>query len=212
MYGFKGSTKLTYSAKARIGVKILLAVLSILIISNSVSAPPTVIYVPDDYDSIQSAISNATSGSTIIVRDGTYTENINVDTSLIIKSENGSDNCIIQASHRNDHVFEITANNTTISEFTLKGATGDKRAGVYLFEVYDAVITKNYITNNNYGVFCLNSNNSTILDNEVISNDHDGIEIENSHNNTITDNKACRNKWMGINLSHLWVGGHNLFR
>ena len=40
------------------------------------------IYVPDDYGTIQDAVDNATAGDTIIVRDGTYTENVHVNKSL----------------------------------------------------------------------------------------------------------------------------------
>ena len=53
------------------------------------------IYVPDDYEKIQWAVDNASVGDTIIVRDGTYYENVVVDKQLTIKSENGSDNCIV---------------------------------------------------------------------------------------------------------------------
>ena len=35
-----------------------------------------IIYVPDDYKTIQKAIDNASDGDTIIVRDGIYKENI----------------------------------------------------------------------------------------------------------------------------------------
>ena len=55
----------------------------------------TVIYVPDDYPTIQAAIDNASDGDTIIVRDGTYTENIDVDKRLTIRSENGSDFTVV---------------------------------------------------------------------------------------------------------------------
>ncbi|CAD6492948.1 MAG: hypothetical protein CHKLHMKO_00380 [Candidatus Argoarchaeum ethanivorans] len=36
------------------------------------------IYVPDDYAKIQWAVDNASAGDTIIVRDGIYTENVDV--------------------------------------------------------------------------------------------------------------------------------------
>jgi uncharacterized repeat protein (TIGR01451 family) len=47
---------------------------------------------------IQAAIDNAIAGDTICVKDGTYTENVDVDVNnLTIKSENGSANCIVNA-------------------------------------------------------------------------------------------------------------------
>ena len=42
-----------------------------------VSAART-IYVPEDYARIQWAVDNASAGDTIIVRDGIYTENVDV--------------------------------------------------------------------------------------------------------------------------------------
>ena len=58
------------------------------------------IYVPDDYPTIQEAVNAASPGSgyTIIVRDDTYIENVNVAKQLTIRSENGSANCIVQAA------------------------------------------------------------------------------------------------------------------
>ncbi|MDI6886974.1 MAG: pectinesterase family protein, partial [archaeon] len=76
------------------------------------------IYVPDA--KIQCAVDNASAGDTIIVRDGTYTENVDVDKPyLTIRSENGSDKMIVQAAN---HAFEITTN-VNISGFAAKGAT-----------------------------------------------------------------------------------------
>ncbi|MDI6811677.1 MAG: hypothetical protein QMD80_08465 [archaeon] len=40
------------------------------------------IYVPDNYPTIQSAVDAASAGDTIIVRDGTYIENVNVNKRL----------------------------------------------------------------------------------------------------------------------------------
>ena len=67
------------------------------------------IYVPDDYAKIQWAVDNATVGETIIVRDGTYEEKVDMNTRLTIQSENGSSNCIVQALNKNDDVFYVTA-------------------------------------------------------------------------------------------------------
>jgi hypothetical protein len=96
------------------------------------------IYVPDNYAKIQWAVDNASAGDTLIVRDGTYTENINVNKRLTIKSENGADKTIVQAAYSGDRVFEVTANYVNISGFTVKGATVGGRShpfysdGIYL--------------------------------------------------------------------------------
>ena len=49
------------------------------------------LYVPDEFTKVQWAVDNASAGDTIIVRDGTYIENVEVDKQLTIKSENGSE-------------------------------------------------------------------------------------------------------------------------
>ena len=49
-----------------------------ILIENARADPTDTIYVPDDYPSIQSAVENSSNGDTIIVRDGTYIENVNV--------------------------------------------------------------------------------------------------------------------------------------
>ena len=87
------------------------------------------IYVPDDYAKIRWAVDNASAGDTIIVRDGTYTENVDVNVdNLTIRSENGSVNCTVQANS-NNHVFEVTADCVNILGFTIEGPTG---SGIYL--------------------------------------------------------------------------------
>jgi hypothetical protein len=69
---------------------------------------------------IQSAIDNAISGETICVKDGTYTENVDVDTQLTIRSENGAASTTVHAL-TGDPVFDVTADYVTISGFTVNG-------------------------------------------------------------------------------------------
>jgi nitrous oxidase accessory protein len=70
---------------------IFLAMFGILVFCAFIgTASAATVYVPDDYAKIQWAIDNATAGDAIIVRDGTYSENVDVNKRLTIKSENGS--------------------------------------------------------------------------------------------------------------------------
>ena len=134
------------------------------------TSTPTTIYVPDDYAKIQWAVDNASDGDTILVRDGVYVENVNVDKSLTIKSENGSANCIVQAANPNDHVFEVTADYVTISGFTVKGAISWKKAGIYLGSVKYCDIMNSEITYTEIGVELHNSSNCLIYNNNISNN------------------------------------------
>ena len=92
-----------------------------------------IIYVPDDYPTIQEAVGNTASGCTIIVRDGTYTENVNIDKDhLTIKSENGAASTFIQAAYPDDFVVDIRANSVTLTGFTITSEPSGWTAGVYL--------------------------------------------------------------------------------
>ncbi|MDD3421575.1 MAG: NosD domain-containing protein, partial [Methanocellales archaeon] len=145
-------------------------------LSNFTASSLSIIYIPDDYSTIQAAIDNASDGDTIIVRDGTYTENIVVDKRLTIESQNGSDFTLVQDQSPYDHVFNVTADYVNISGFTIKGASYS--SGVYLGSGID---------------------HCNIIDNKVLYNEY-GIYLYYSSNNTISHNIANSNKWYGINL------------
>ena len=71
-------------------------------------------HVPGDYATLQDAIDSASEGDSILVADGTYTENVNVYKPLTIKSQNGYASTTFVAADQNDHVFHISADNYTI--------------------------------------------------------------------------------------------------
>jgi hypothetical protein len=80
---------------------ILLAFAVIVIsVSSSVYAATIEVGSGKPYTTIQSAITAATSGDTVLVYDGTYHETIIVGKKLIVKSVNGSGSTIIDATGR----------------------------------------------------------------------------------------------------------------
>jgi len=92
-------------------------------ISPPAQGSPTIVYVPDDYLTIQAAVDIASDGDTIIVRDGTYIENVDITKLLIIQSEKGTGSTSVTAANPDDHIFYVTAEGVTISGFTVTGAT-----------------------------------------------------------------------------------------
>jgi len=171
---------------------------------------PKIIYVDDDFkddpanhrwNTIQEAINDANEGDTIVVRDGTYVENVDVNKRLTIRSENGSALTIVQAANSSDHVFEVTADYVNISGFTVKDAIANFKVGISLDSVGHCNISDNNASNNWYGISLYSSRNNIIADNNISNNTGCGIYLQNySENNTIVNNIVSNND-DGIGLS-----------
>jgi nitrous oxidase accessory protein len=78
--------------KQSVSIIVLLLLISTVTVSffqmGLVKADPNTIVVPDDYSTINGAISHASGGDTIIIRNGTYTEQtLEINKSLTITSE-----------------------------------------------------------------------------------------------------------------------------
>ncbi|MCK4731229.1 MAG: right-handed parallel beta-helix repeat-containing protein, partial [Methanophagales archaeon] len=163
------------------------------------STSAATIYVPDDYATIQEAVDAANAGDTIIVRDGTYRENIDVKKRLTLKSEKGSENCIVQAAGPDDHVFNVSADHVEISGFSVEGANDYKKAGIGLHAGYCNISNNTCSSNNWNGIYLQNSNDNCISNNTCVNSDF-GIYIEDSNHNNISNNNCGSNNWEGIHL------------
>ena len=187
---------------------ILLAIFGILVFCACISTASTAtVYVPDDYAKIQWAIDNATAGGTIIVRDGTYSENVNVNKRLTIMSENGSANCVVKASNPEDHVFYVTADYVNLSGFAVTGATERYKSGIALC-VDHCNISGNNVTDNSHSIYLSASHDNTITNNNVSNNSY-GIYLAMSNRNMLTNNNANSNTYFGISLT--WYSYYNTF-
>ncbi|HDS44799.1 MAG TPA: hypothetical protein ENN68_01665 [Methanomicrobia archaeon] len=179
-----------------------------------------------DYTSIQAAIDAANSRDTIIVRDGIFTENIDVTVdNVTIRSENGSANCVVNALDQNDHVFEVIADYVNIRGFTVQNATGSVKAGIYLTNDHCTIsentasnnyegfrlaysssnnsLTDNTASNNTYGISLYSNCNNNYLTGNAVSNNDDGIMLYyKCNNNNLTANTASNNTYYGITLSY----------
>ncbi|MDD2666889.1 MAG: NosD domain-containing protein [Methanocellales archaeon] len=193
-----------------------LLMLSCLAIALLLLASPaqasTTWYVDDDggadFTTIQDAVNASTEGDTIIVRDGTYYENVVVNKSLTIRSENGSDFTTVQPSAAAG--FKITADYVNISGFTVKGQgpyTYDPEwLGKVISHGFDidhsnyCTITENTALCCGYGIHVgWYSDNNTVSHNNCSWNRDHGIKLDYSDNNTISHN-ICRGTWHDDNI------------
>ncbi len=155
------------------------------------------IYVPDNYTKIQWAVDNATAGDRIIIRNGTYYENVNVSKHITLVGEN---NPIVDARGKGSAVL-LSSDNIRIKGITVTNTSGYPNGGIKA--ISDNNIISNVTAKNNYyGVFLYKSRNNTIENNNVIESKYYGVYLYNSsHNNEVLGNKVENNKY-GIRLSY----------
>jgi len=182
-------------------VLIILGILAVFAIVSIAGNAKTIYVGPSEkYTSIQSAIDNATDGDTIIVRDGVYYENIKVTKRLTIKSENGSDNCIIDGGDRNrGNVITLKADGITIEGFTVrKSGRGSGFAGIKVLSNSNNIRYNNISNNGGNGIFLYASSSNNITHNHISNNYIDGINLFESSNNAIAFNSISNNDGDGM--------------
>ena len=201
---------------------IFLAMFGLLVFCAFIGiASATTIYVPDDYANIQWAVDNASDGATIIVKSGTYYENVNVYRRLTLRgmdtgggipvvNAGGSGNAIalsadgiaiegIEVTNAFHAGIGVTSNNNII---TGNNVSNNYDEGISLSHSCNNTITGNNVSNNYYGIYLHHSsNNNIIIGNNVSSNYDEGISLSYSCNNTITGNNVSNN-YYGIYLHH----------
>ena len=139
----------------------------------------------EDFYTIQAAIDDyrTLDGHTITV-DLSYTEagtkeNICVDKELTIKANYyGCYDTIIEAADSGKHVIEVIADEVAIQGFSIKGATGEEKAGVYILSsTTDCTISQSILTDNNLGILC-DIAHALVLENvKVWNNGKDGVRL-----------------------------------
>ncbi len=142
------------------------------------SASKTIV-VPDDYPTIEYALTTAVDGDTIFVKKGTYVENpvINKSVSLI-------------GEERDETVIDVTAglkvetDNVTITGLTIY----DGWQGIAVSADY-CNISGNRITNSQYGIILLNAENNSITGNVFQSiGPAAAIQLSYSNSNSLRNN------------------------
>ncbi|HIE31859.1 MAG TPA: PKD domain-containing protein [Methanosarcinales archaeon] len=171
----------------------IVAILVFSAFAASASAEDLHVGQGQTYPTIQAAIGAASEYDNVIVHDGNYNENVDVNVAyLTVQSENGSAVTTVYAADSGDHVFEVTEDYVHISGFTVEGATS--KAGIYLGSRTGCSISDNAAFDNYDGICLSSSSYNTLTGNTVESNDHCGICLDGSSNhNTLTGNTANAN-------------------
>lgn len=143
------------------------------------------------YTKIQDAIiaTQTADGSTIVVRAGTYHENVNINKSVELVGIAGS--TILEGDGAGTTVT-ITANNVIFRNFMVRGSDTSKE-GILIAYANETIIDQNIITNNGHGIRLDHSSNCSIKGNVIDSNAGDGILLESSNVTVITRNNLTNN-------------------
>jgi hypothetical protein len=172
------------------------------------TVPLGAIYVPDDYPTIQDAVDVCGNGDTIIVRPGTYHENIVLeDKSVNIVSEKGPTCTVIDGSGW-DSVFTYRysyAVDSKLEGFTITNGYYHEGGGIYVQQSGSLSISNNVITGNDAwetaggGIWCTRSVSK--ITGNVITENHGtfggGISCESGSHALIVNNTIVRNTSAG---------------
>jgi parallel beta-helix repeat protein len=175
-------------------ILLLNAMLTLLSSIQPVRTEPATIIVPDNYPTIQEAINKANPGDTIYVRTGNYSERVIVNKRVTLIGEDRS-TTIIDGGNIGT-VVSVTANNVSISRFTVRNSgSGTEDNGIRLEKDFRfAVIVDNNIVENNNGIFLEESNNNFIHANNIMNNTLAGIHLDSSYDNTMRANNITNNR------------------
>jgi len=189
------------------------------------------IFVPDDYPTIQEAVDAASSGFEILVRGGTYYENVVVDKALLVSGESSATTTIDAGGP--SYVVRVESSNVTVANFTLRNANNDygillyyssssriignnianNYAGIYFHSSFNNSVSGNNVSNNDYGiVLSYSSDSNSISRNNITANNGDGIFLRDSSNNSVNGNNVSNNDY-GIVLYSSFnnsVSGNNI--
>lgn len=204
---------------------LLISILGLSFNISLINAYPETIYVADDnitgpwdgtpqhpYQNITSGLAHAANGDIIFVYNGTYTERLIIDKPISLIGQN-KHNTIIDGN-RTGTVINVTVNNVSITEFTIKnsGLFHYQLCGIYLEKINSSNISHNIITNNYKGIHLVNSSNNALTNNNISKN-IEAIYMTNSSNNIFTKNTIGNNQFaIFLSTSNNNTAFHNNFR
>ena len=198
----------------------------LLFITSGFAAQATVIRVPADYGTIQSAINAAVAGDTVEVAPGTYVENLNfLGKAIRVTSVEGPQVTVIDGNQNGSVVVFVSGEGpqSVLTGFTIRNgnATGSAlRGGGVRIENSSPTISGNIITNNlagDGGGGVSSSFGSPVIQGNIITQNHQrtgwsggigggGVSIGGASAVHLLNNSIFGNSWSTAN-----GGGVSLF-
>ncbi len=180
----------------------LMVAISLFVAFASVASAAE-IHVPDDHATIQQAVNAAGAGDTIVVRDGTYIENVDVGKRLTIRSVNGSAVTTVKAANPGDDIFDVTVDSVNITGFTVRGSS---YAGICLGGVKYCNISGNRATENRHGFHLHSSCYNRLTDNTAEKNTDYGFSssptlTEMSSQTTLHRRTIAESPYPGLSIT-----------
>ncbi|HWR28173.1 MAG TPA: NosD domain-containing protein [Candidatus Thermoplasmatota archaeon] len=149
-----------------------------------------------DFVQIQPAIDAAGDGDSIIVYDGTYPENLNVNKQLSLGA--AGLNVIINGLG-NDDVVDVNADGVSLHGFYILNSSVGK-AGVNCTDYNTMTVLMCFLFQNFYGIRIHNSNGNSIIGCLSFNNFADGVNISESVSDTISNSFIFGNAYNGIKI------------
>jgi parallel beta-helix repeat protein len=153
---------------------------------------PWVLHVPDDFDSIQTAIAIAFDGQTILVAPGTYSEPLDfLGKAVTVRSTGGPRVTVIDGGQVGSVVTFVNgeASSSVLDGFTLTDGNADYGSGIYC-KGSSPTITNNilaYLQGSGGGIYGDGVSGMIVMNNSISSSSH-GIYLYSSYETTITNN------------------------
>nr|WP_209629079.1 NosD domain-containing protein [Methanofollis sp. W23] len=156
---------------------------------------PQTLYVDDDggegvYTTISDAVAASNPGDTVVVKDGAYTENVQVNKQLTIHTENGA--VTVTAASPAKPVFNLAADGVTLEGFTVRGPCD--WGGIEIVGFDDCIVRKNDVSGCYNGVHLGgDATGNTVEENYCHENNRRGLSLRDTVAGNLVFNNTCEN-------------------
>lgn len=132
----------------------------------------SMIVVPEDFNTIQSAINAANEFDTVLVKGGVYQEHIRIDEKNNVRILGSGASTVIEGNGHG-HIVQIShSSHVTFAGFLVNGSGNTHFAGVHVRLSSNINLTNNVIMNGYRGIYMWDTHNCLLRTNHIIGNNH----------------------------------------